>query len=137
FKNGQNTNKDVEYLQSINPGDWITIYIKRIEEVSEKDIEANTSSSGLKMLGIIENVRQLEIDEPGSALPRLEFVITGRSFGKVFDTNIFFNPVVNQAAMQTILGVDFVKDSSGTIKPLAGNTPDAVIKKVAKFYLSG
>lgn len=137
FKNGKNTNKDVAYLQSINPGDWITIYIKRVKEIAEKDLTSVTPESGLKMLGIIENVRELEVDDPGSALPRLEFVITGRSFGKVFDTNIFFNPVVNQAAMQTILGADFIQDSSKSVKPLSGNTPDAVIKKVAKFYLGG
>lgn len=137
FQNGQNTNKDVEYLQSVNTGDWITIYMRRTKEISDKDLESSTPESGLKMLGIIENVRQLELDDPGSALPRLEFVITGRTFGKVFDTNIFFNPVVNQAAMQTILGVDFVKDSSGTVKTLSSNTPDAVIKRVAKFYLGG
>lgn len=137
FKNGQNTNKDVPYLQGINAGDWITIYMKRVKEITDKDIESCTPESGLKMLGIIENVRELEVDDPGSALPRLEFIITGRTFGKVFDTNIFFNPVVNQAAMQTILGVDFVKDSNGTVKTLSSNTPDAVIKRVAKFYLGG
>lgn len=137
FRNGQNSNKDVEYLQSVNTGDWITIYMKRVKEISEKDLESCTPDSGLKMLGIIENVRELELDEPGSALPRLEFVITGRTFGKVFDTNIFFNPVVNQAAMQTILGIDFVKDSNGTVKTLSNNTPDAVIKRVTRFYLGG
>lgn len=137
FHNGHNTNKDVAYLQSINTGDWITIYMKRVKEISDKDLESCTPDSGLKMLGIIENVRQLEIDEPGSALPRLEFVITGRTFGKVFDTNIFFNPVVNQAAMQTILGVDFVKDANSSVKPLSNNTPDSVIKRVARFYLGG
>lgn len=137
FKNGQNTKQDVEYLKAINSGDWITIYMKRTKEISDKDLESCAPDSGLKMLGIIENVRELEVDDPGSALPRLEFVITGRSFGKVFDTNIFFNPVINQAAMQTVLGVDFVKDSSGTVKPLSGNTPDSVIKRVSKFYLGG
>lgn len=137
FKNGKNTNKDVEYLQSINPGDWITIYIKRVQEIAEKDLSSTAPESGLKMLGIIENVREVEIDDPGSGFPRLEFIITGRSFGKVFDTNIFFNPVINQAAMQTILGADFIQDSSKSVKPLSGNTPDSVIKRVSKFYLSG
>lgn len=137
YKGGKNTSKDVEYLQGVNTGDWITIYMKRVKEISESDLDKTTPESGLKMLGIIESVRQLEVDDPGSAFPKLEFVITGRTFGKVFDTNIFFNPVINQAAMQTILGVDFNQDSSGTVKALSSNTPDAVVKRVSRFYLGG
>lgn len=137
FRNGQNTGKDVEYLQSVNTGDWITIYMKRTKEISDSDLASCTPESGLKMLGVIENVRMIELDDAGTGHPRLEFIITGRTFGKVFDTNIFFNPVVNQAAMQTILGVDFVKDSGTSIKPLSGNTPDSVIKRVVRFYLAG
>lgn len=137
FANGQNTNKDVPYLQGINTGDWITIHMKRVEEISDRDLATSDPSGGLKMLGIIESVREIEVDDPGSGQPRLEFVLTGRSFGKVFDTSIFFNPVINQAAMQTILGADFVKDSSNTVKPLSNNTPDRVIKRLVRFYLGG
>jgi len=136
FKNGQNTNKDVPYLKSINPGDWITIYMKRTKEISDKDLSSASSDSGLKMIGIIETVRQIEIDDANSGQPRLEFIISGRSFGKVFDTNVFANPVVNQAAIQQVLGADFLTGGPDkVIKPLADNTPDSVIRKLAQFYL--
>ncbi len=137
YRNGKNTDKDVPYLRSINAGDWITIYMKRTEEITEKDLQSCTPESGLKMLGIIETVREIEVDDPGSAYPRLEFLISGRTFGKVFDSSIFFNPVINQSAMQTVLGADFLKDSSKIVRPLADNTPDAVVSRIAKFYLAG
>src|SRR6185369_5405046 len=90
---------------------------------------------GFKFLGIIENVREIEVDDPSTGTPKLEILITGKSFAKVFDTNIFFNPVVNQAAIQTVLGASFLNDSSKSLKPLSQNSPDKVIKRLIKFYL--
>jgi hypothetical protein len=134
---GVNTQENVDYLRAIQPGDWITIYMKKSGEITDADLNSNDPKSGLKFLGIIENVRYVEVDDPTKGSPRLEIVITGRSFSKVFDTNIFFNPIVNQQAIQAILGVDFNKDSSKSSKPLLGNTADSVMKRIINFYLRG
>jgi len=135
IKGGNNQPTNINYLDLIHPGDWITIYMKKSGEISDDDVKTNTVDSGFKFLGIIENVRYIEVDNPGSASPRLEYIITGRSFGKVFDTNLFFNPVVNKSAA-ALLGAEFLKDSSKQLKG-AGFTPDQAVKKLLNFYFGG
>ncbi len=135
--NGSNTKDNVNYLQAIHPGDWIMIYMKKSGEITDADLNSIAPSSGLKFLGIVENVRYVELDDPSSAAPSLEFVITGRSFAKVFDTNLFFNPVANQANIQSVLGAKFLSDASKTVNALSSNTVDTVIKKLVQFYLKG
>lgn len=132
-----NTNTNVDYLNSIQTGDWIMIYMKRSGEFTLDQLQSCDPKSGFKFLGIIENVREMESDDPNRGTPKLEILVTGRSFQKVFDTSLFFNPVVNKETIETVLGADFITDSSKTLKPLAGNTADQVVKRAISFYLRG
>lgn len=139
--NQQVQNEDIDYLQVIHPGDWIMIYIKKSGEI---DVNSTKSSSGFKMLGVIQNVRYLETDDPETGKPRLEYLVTGVDFGSVFDSNIFFNPVLNQDAAKTLLGAQFLVDSLKSVKgseradPASGTdglSADNLIKKLIGFYL--
>lgn len=136
-QNGQTLQASIDYTQALHPGDWIAIYMKKNGDISDSDLGKITSDSGFKFLGIIENVRFVEVDGPERGQPRLEYVITGRDFGKVFETSLFFNPQVNKETIETVLGAKFLTDSSGIIKPIGGNTPDVVMKKVIKFFMGG
>lgn len=134
--------KDVDYLKIIHPGDWIMIYIKKNGRISDEEMGSMSDKSGLKFLGVIENVRYLELDDPGKAAPKLEYVVTGRDFGKVFENDVFFNPIVNNKTIQTILGGQFLTDGKNTVKGdnranLDKFTPDFVIKSLVSFYLGG
>jgi len=140
---GKIQKQDINYLDVIHPGDWIMIYIKKSGTI---DINSTAKDSGLKMIGIVENVRYVEIDDENSGSPRLEYIVTGRDFGKVFDMNIFFNPLLNQEVASTLLGAKFLSDSTSSIKgndrpPTAANvedfSPDNVVKKLTSFYLGG
>lgn len=134
---GQAQKELIDYLESIHPGDWIMIYMKKNGEIAESDLNSTKPESGFKFLGVIENVRYIEQDNAGDGKPRLEYVITGSCFGKVFDTNVFFNPLLNQQAIQAILGADFLTDAGKKLKPIAGNTPDAVTKGLVNFFMGG
>lgn len=133
-KDGNVQKEDVNYLNAINSGDWIMIYIKKSGEVNVDSIKPD---SGFKFLGIIENVRYVEVDDPDRGSPRLEYLITGRDFGKVLEMDLFFNPIVNPETASTFLGVKFLSDSSKSIKSVAGFNPGEVIKRLVKFYLGG
>lgn len=136
---------DVNYLDVIHPGDWIMLYIKKQGKISKKELFSTLPSSGLKFMGIIENVRLIEVDDPEQGSPRLEYIVTGRDFGKIFDTSIYFNPqAVDPKTIETVLGANFLSDSANTLKGSGGNrrsldkfTPDFVIKKLIDFYLGG
>ena len=134
-KGGANQESNIDYAEAVNAGDWIMIYAKRSNEISDSDINSTSAKSGFKFLGIIESVRLSEVDDPSSGTPRLEYTISGKSFGKVFESSIFFNPIVNKQALETALGVDFLKDSSNALKPIRDNTADNVIKRLTEFYL--
>ncbi len=129
--------EDINYLDVIHPGDWIMIYLKKSGPISREEIGSTKPSSGFKFLGIIENVRYVEVDSPERAFPRLEYIVTGRDFGKIFDMSIFFNPLLNTQTMQTLLGAHFLSDSNKTIKPTALGSPDKIIKRLVSFYLGG
>ena len=130
---------DVNYLKAINPGDWIMLYIKKSGKINTDSIKPD---SGLRMIGIVENIRYIEKDQGDSAFPELTYVIQGRDFGKVFDMDIFFNPALNSDSIKQVLGVSFLEDISKSVKlkgknPADGFSPDEVLKTAVDFYLGG
>ena len=130
---------DIDYLSSVHEGDWIMIYIKKGGTI---DINSTKSNSGFKMLGMIQNVRYIEVDDEKTGKPRLEYLITGQDFGSVFDMSIFFNPLLNQKSASTLLGANFLVDSIKSLKGaergvFKGLTPDDLISKLVGFYLGG
>lgn len=125
----------IDYLQVFTPGDWVAIYMKSDGKI---DPSSSDSDSGLKMIGIVDNVRYIEIDDPSQGRPRLEYVITGRDFGKVFESDIYFNPLISASKdFSTTLGAKLLEDSIGASKTKAGQSPDQMIKTMLKFYLGG
>jgi hypothetical protein len=131
--------QDVNYLSAINPGDWVCIYIKKAGSINTRSTKPD---SGLKMIGIVENVRFVELDDPNSGNPRLEYIITGRDFGKVFDMNIFFNPLFATEKIKAVLGATFNSNIDKVIKntdKLSNGrlSPDQVVKAAIDFYLGG
>jgi hypothetical protein len=131
---GQNLQENIDYVQAVHPGDWIAIYMKKNGDISDSELNKTTADSGFKFLGIVENVRYVEVDSPDKGAPRLEYIITGRSFGKVFETSLFFNPQVNSQTIQTILGAKFLTNSPTN---LGGNNPGVVVKKLIEFFMGG
>lgn len=141
-KDGATLPVDIDYLNVIHPGDWIMIYLKKTG--GKIDISSIKSDSGLKMVGIVRNIRYVETDDESTGKPRLEYVVTGDDFGAVFDMNIFFNPLINQSIASSLLGAKFLSDAINSVKgaklPAKGNllkdfSPDNIIKKLIKFYL--
>lgn len=129
------SDKQIDYLSSLSPGDWITIYMKSDGKI---DPTSSTSDSGLKLLGIIENVRYVEIDDPTLGRPRLEYVITGRDFGKIFESDIYFNPVImSDPGFQKLMGVKFNVEAFDQFGKSSNKTPDQIIKSMVNFYLGG
>ena len=134
--------ENVNYLETIHPGDWIMLYMKKSGKISDEDLFSTTPESGLKFIGVIENVRYVEVDDPAVGRPRLEYIITGRDFGKVFDMNVFFNPQLSTGTLSTILGAKYLSDASGTLNQkqranLDSQTPDRIISELVDFYLGG
>jgi len=116
--------------------------MKKTGQIKKTDLFSAEPSSGLKFLGIVENIRYIEMDNPEGGQPRLEYVITGRDFGKVFDMNVYFNPQVNQKTIATLLGAKFLADSADSVKgsdraSLSKFSPDLIMKKLLSFYLGG
>ena len=134
IKNDQLLEEHIDYVEAVNPGDWIALYLKKDGEITTSDLNSVKSSSGFKFLGIVENVRYVEVDAPDRGTPRLEYIITGRSFGKVLETSIFYNPQVNNETVQTVLGAKFITNSPTA---LAGNNPGVIISKILDFFLGG
>lgn len=137
--NGIVQEEDIDYTRVIHPGDWIMIYMKKSGTVN---INSTKDESGLKFLGVIENVRYIELDKPDKGSPRLEYIVTGRDFGKVFENDVYFNPIVNNQTIQSLLGVKFLTDGTSSVKGenraiTKGFTPDKVIKNLISFYLGG
>lgn len=137
--NGRTLNEDIDYLKEIHPGDWIMIYIKKSGNINTDSIN---QSSGFKCLGVVKNVRYLEMEDAESGKPRLEYLVTGEDFGSVFDMSVFFNPLLNQDAAQILLGAKFLTNSSTSVKGsdlpnVKDLTPDNIIKKLVGFYLGG
>lgn len=134
------TDKKINYLNVLHPGDWVFLYMKKNSQVN---VDSVKESSGLKMIGIVENVRYIEVDDPQTGRPRLEYIVTGRDFGKVFDMSIFFNPILSDKTIQTILGAKFLTASKNAVDGAEKEgkeglpTPDQVLKNVISFYLGG
>lgn len=131
--------QDINYLNLVNPGDWIMIYMKKSGTV---DYESTSETSGLKMVGIIENVRYTEIEDPETGKPTLAYLITGQDVGKPLTNSIFFNPLLNPQTVNTFLGAKFLTDAIDTVKGIERNTdalstlnPQNVVKKLLGFYL--
>jgi hypothetical protein len=137
-KGGIVKNEDVNYLDLINSGDWVMIYMKKSGTI---DVNSIASNSGFKMLGIIDNVRYVEVDDEATGKPRLEYVLTGQDFGKIFGMDIFFNPLLSKQQASAVLGAKFLTDSATSVKgsdtPNKYITPDEAVKKLASFYLGG
>ena len=126
----------IDYLKLINPGDWISIFMRKDDDIKF----TNAADSGLKMIGIIENVRLVEIDDPESGRPRLEYVVSGRDFGKIFENEIHYNPVIaNDTGLQEILGISLLQQSSAQTgnKQKKALSPDQIVKSMVDFYLGG
>lgn len=139
--NGQPQPRDINYLDVIHPGDWVMIYLKKSGSIN---IESTNANSGLKSIGIVENVRYVEIDDAETGKPRLEYIVTGRDFGKVFESDVFFNPLINQNTARAVLGVNFLYDENFSVKgrerPITANaadpfSPDRIVRKLVSFYL--
>lgn len=137
-KDGIIKNEDINYLDIVNPGDWIMIYIKKGSVINTDSI---AHDSGLKMIGIIDNVRYVETDDEATGKPRLEYIITGQDFGKVFGMDVSFNPLLSREQASSILGAQFNTDSGHSLKgvnrPNTFFTPDEAVRKLASFYLGG
>jgi hypothetical protein len=135
--------KQLNYAELINVGDWVTIWMKK---GLPADIPENAStSSGLKMIGFIEDVTVIERDDPATGVPYLEYVITGSDIGKVFLTNLYFNPVLKNAQISSLLGTYFMGDSQKLADYAKKNgrgdkglaTPDKMVTSIATFMLGG
>lgn len=85
------------------PGDWIAIYI--FDRYKVKNPEADPDTKNLLMLGNIDRVsRSLQKGDDNTDKVKLEYVISGRNFGKVFeDTEIWFDPYVIQESVLDIM----------------------------------
>jgi len=135
---------DINYLDVIHSGDWIMIYMKKKGKISKEELFSTLPSSGLKFIGIVENVRLVEVDDPERGAPRLEYLVTGRDFGKIFDSSIYFNPqAIDQQSLESMLGISFLKDSTDVLKSTGSRknfdkfTPDFVMQRLLSFYLGG
>jgi hypothetical protein len=122
----------INYLEKIQPGDWVMIYMKKSGQVLT---QSNDTTSGLKMIGIVENVRYIEVDDPNRGSPRLEYIITGRDFGKVLESSIYINPLQSSENGVT----DLITSSFFRSMPNQNKTgtfsPNNTIKSFIKFYL--
>jgi hypothetical protein len=119
----------INYIEKVSPGDWVIIYMSKTDtKVGKKNI---------KMLGIVEKVTIEEVDNPQTGVPSQYFSITGKDFGKVFETQIFHNPVMNAEQAATYFGADFLSDSLKIVGASATPTPDEVIKALVSFYYGG
>lgn len=127
--------KQLNYAKILQPGAWVTIWIK---SGLPKDIQQNSSkNSGLKLVGFIEDVAIIERDEK-NGIPSLEYVVTGSDIGKVFLTDLFFSPVLQNNAVSSFLGANLMNNSNKLTKSNDSAslfTPDAAIKKLLQFCL--
>lgn len=80
---------NINYFNAIHPGDQVLIFMKR-SEITEID---NSPTSGLKMYGVIENVRKrMTTDAQGRKT--LRYIISGSDFGYFFNTEVYYNPIL-------------------------------------------
>lgn len=122
---------EIDYCEAVNPGDWVIIYMG-------KNSGPNAKRSNIKMLGIVERVYLEEIDNPANGAPTQTYVISGKDFGKVFETQLFFSPIMNSQTAETYYGADFLSNS---LKAVAGakqtQSPDNIMKALVSFFYGG
>lgn len=135
YEKGQTlpTTSQINYANILQPGAWVTIWIK---SGLPKDISKDSSyNSGLKLIGFIEDVSIIERDSP-NGVPSLEYVVTGSDIGKVFLTDLFFSPVLTNDAVSSFLGANIMADSKKLNKDASQlMSPDDAIKKILGFAL--
>lgn len=118
----------MDYCESVNPGDWVVIYMA-------KTTGLKVEKENIKMLGIVERVYLEEVDNPQTGTPSQTYVISGKDFGKVFETQIFSSPIMNSQLAKSLYGADFLSDSLKSVK--GSRSPDAIIKSLISFYYGG
>jgi hypothetical protein len=114
------------------PGDWIAIYIFDKYKKVQSDSAIDNDSQNLLMLGNIDRVsRSLQKGNDNTDKVKLEYVVSGRNFGKVFeDTEIWFDPYVTQE--QTL---DVMLRTAGL--EIVGNPTDQVNQVIDIFLGQG
>lgn len=125
------TRDHIDYTKAVRPGDWVAIYITKDRGPNE------VPKTGMKMLGIVEQVFIEEFDNPTTGAPSQNFVISGKDFGKVFESQIFFSPIMNSNTAAGILGGDFLNDSLKAVSKTPTPSPDDVIKALISFFYGG
>jgi hypothetical protein len=85
----------------LSPGDWVAIYIHDRYKASTEGFigpQPADTPKNLIMLGNIDRIsRSLQKGDDNTDKVKLEYVVSGRNFGKVFeDTEIWFDPYVTQ-----------------------------------------
>lgn len=125
------TKDEIDYCAAVNPGDWVIIYMA-------KSSGTNVSKSNMKMLGIVERVYIEEVDNPQTGIPSQYYVISGKDFGKVFETQLFFSPIMNSETAQSLYGADFLANSLKAVAGAKGTpSPDDVMKALVSFFYGG
>lgn len=122
--------EEIDYCAAVNPGDWVIIYMS-------KTSGTRVDKSNIKMLGIVERVQLEELDNAQTGTPSQVYVITGKDFGKVFETQLFFNPIMDSKTNQTLFGGEFLSDSSKVLSSSVVKTPDQIMKAIVSFFYGG
>lgn len=121
----------IDYCAAVNPGDWVIIYMG-------KTTGPNVTKSNIKMLGIVERVHFEEVDNPQTGVPAQSYVISGKDFGKVFETQLFFSPIMNSQTAETFYGADFLSNSLKAVSGAKGTpSPDDIMKALVSFFYGG
>lgn len=77
---------------SISPGDWVAIYLYG-ETESQQAASSATDSKNLLVLGNVDRIARALLKDPETDKTTLRYQVSGRNFGKVFETtDIFYNP---------------------------------------------
>ena len=122
---------EIDYCAAVNPGDWVIIYMG-------KKTGPNVQKSNIKMLGIVERVYLEEIDNPQTGTPTQRYIISGKDFGKMFETQLFFSPIMNSQTAETFYGADFLANSLKAVAGAKGTpSPDDIMKALVSFFYGG
>lgn len=125
------TKANMDYCASVSPGDWVIIYMG-------KKTGPHIEKSNIKMLGIVERVYLEEIDNPQTGTPSQTYVISGKDFGKVFETQLFSSPIMDSKTAETYYGADFLSNSLKAVAGAKGTrSPDDIMKALVSFFYGG
>lgn len=121
----------IDYCAAVNPGDWVIIYMG-------KKTGTHITKSNIKMLAIVERVYLEEVDNPQTGIPSQVYVISGKDFGKVFETQLFSSPIMNSETATAFYGADFLSNSLTAVKGAKGiPSPDEIMKALISYYYGG